>query len=149
MLAVAEGQKLREDLLDAGLVRLDRLIGQEFAALVLAGGIADARRAAAHQRDRLAAGLLQPAQHHDLDKRADMQRRRGAVEADIGDEIAALGLLIDALEIGALMQKAALGQHGEKIGTSGGWLRTRRTCAVGTVREAYPVGAASRPSAAA
>ena len=47
------------------------------------------RRAAAHQRDRLAAGLLQPMQHHDLQQRADMQRRRRAVEADIADERAA------------------------------------------------------------
>ena len=45
-------------------------------------------RAAAHQRDRLVAGLLQPVQHHDLYERADMQRRRGAVEADIGGDLA-------------------------------------------------------------
>ncbi len=29
------------------------------------------------------AGLLHPAQHHDLDEAADMQRRRGRIEADI------------------------------------------------------------------
>ena len=62
------------------------LVGQNLAALVLAGRIADARGAAAHQRDRAMAGLLHPVQHHDRQQRADMQRGRGAVEADIGGD---------------------------------------------------------------
>ena len=45
-----------------------------------------------------------------------MERGRGAVEADIADEIAAFRFGIDAFEIGALMQKAARHQNGEKIG---------------------------------
>ena len=45
-----------------------------------------------------------------------MQRRSGAVEANIGDEFAALGQLIETREIGALMQKAALDEYAEKVG---------------------------------
>jgi len=49
------------------------------------------RRAAAagrsaHQRDRLMTGLLHPIEHHDRQQRADVKRRRGAVEADIGGD---------------------------------------------------------------
>ena len=65
------------------------VVGEDAAALVLAGRVADPRGAAAHQRDRLVAGLLQPVQHHDRQQRADMQRGRGAVEADIGGDRAA------------------------------------------------------------
>ena len=60
------------------------LVGEQLAALVLARRIADLGRAAAHQHDRLVPGLLQPAQHHDLDQAADVEARRGRVEADIG-----------------------------------------------------------------
>ena len=85
-LAGAERQELRERALDRVLVGVDLLVGEDLARLVAAGRIADARRAAAHQRDRLVAGLLQPVQHHDREQVADMQRRRGAVVADIGDD---------------------------------------------------------------
>jgi hypothetical protein len=71
--AVAELQELREHLADAGQVPLDQLVGEDRAAIVLAGGVADARRSAAHQRDRTVAGLLHPVQHHDRHQRADMQ----------------------------------------------------------------------------
>ena len=47
--------------LHPGLVRLDLILGQELAALVLSGGVADLRRAAAHQRNRLMPGLLRRA----------------------------------------------------------------------------------------
>ena len=51
---------------DRGFVGLDLLLGQHGARLVLAGRVADLGGAAAHQDDRLVAGLLHPAQHHDL-----------------------------------------------------------------------------------
>ena len=51
--------------------------GEQLAALVLARGIADLGRAAAHQHDRLVPRLLQPPQQHDLHQAADMER--GAV----------------------------------------------------------------------
>ena len=54
-----------------------------------------------------------------------MQRGRRAIEADIGDEIAALGLFIEAGEVGALMQKAALGSARRENRMSDGKLRTR------------------------
>ena len=90
---------------------------EELARLVLARRIADHGGAAAHQRQRLAAGLLQPAQHHDLQQRADVQRRRGAVEADIGDQRSAQRLRVEAGEVRALMDVAALDQHAQEIGT--------------------------------
>ena len=58
-------------------------VGEQLAALVLARGIADLGRPAAHQHDRLVPGLLQAAQQHDLHQVADVERGRGRVEADI------------------------------------------------------------------
>ena len=68
-----EFQELGEDRADAFEIFVDHLLGEDAAAFVLAGGIADARGAAAHQRDRPVAGLLQPIQHHDRQQRADVQ----------------------------------------------------------------------------
>jgi hypothetical protein len=45
-----------------------------------------------------------------------MERRRRAVEPDIGDEIAALRDLIEPGQIGAMMQKAALDERAQKVG---------------------------------
>ena len=81
--AVAEGQEPGEDLLDAIEVRRDLCVGKHLARFVLAGRIADLGGAAAHQRDGLVAGLLQPAQHHDLHERPRMQAGRCGIEADI------------------------------------------------------------------
>ena len=77
------------------------------AGLVLAGGVADHRGAAAHQRDRLVAALLQPVQHHHGQEVADVQRPRGAVIADIGGGLSLRGKRVEALEIGALVNEAA------------------------------------------
>ena len=115
VLACAEAQEAGKHLLDAVLVALDVLDRKDLARLVLAGGIADAGGAAAHQRDRLVAGLLQPIKAHDLHHGADMQRRRGAVEADIGDELALLRQRIQRLGVRNLMNEAAVLQHIEKI----------------------------------
>ena len=61
---------------------------EQLARLVLEARIADLGGAAAHQHDRLVPGLLEPAQHHDLDEAADVERGRGRVEADIaGDDL--------------------------------------------------------------
>ena len=112
----AEGQELFEHLFDRVLVGIDLFQGENLAAFVLAGGIADAGGAAAHQRDRLAAGFLQPVQHHDRQERADVQRGRGAVEADIGGELPSRRLLVETGEVGALMNEPARGEHLEKVG---------------------------------
>ena len=105
--AVAEVQDLGEHALDALLVGLDLLDGADGARLVLARGVAHARGAAAHQRDRLVARLLQPVEHHDGQEVADVQRRRRAVVADIGDDLALGGQRVEAVEIGALVDEAA------------------------------------------
>src|SRR3546814_3620458 len=55
-----------EGLADLGDVGADLGVGEQLARLVAAGGIAHLGGAAAHQGDRPVAGLLQPAQHHDL-----------------------------------------------------------------------------------
>ena len=123
---VAEADEMGEGVLDARLVGLDRLDGEQLPALVLARGVADQGRAAAHQRHGLAAGLLQPVQHHDLDERADVQRRRRAVEADIGDEVARAGLVVEAREVRALMDIAALLHHAQEVGCGLETFRSRR-----------------------
>ena len=81
-----EFQKLGKDRADADEVLVDHVLGENAAAFVLAGRVADAGGAAAHQRDRPVAGLLHPIEHHDRQQRADMQRGGGAVEADIGGD---------------------------------------------------------------
>ena len=54
------------------------------------------------------ARFLQPAQHHDLDERADMERLGRGIKADIGWDDTRNHGLIKALIIGAIGQKAAL-----------------------------------------
>ena len=63
---------------------VDRLRRQQLALVVAEGRIADHRGAAAHQRDRPVAGLLQPVEHRDGDQIADVQAGRRRVVADIG-----------------------------------------------------------------
>ncbi len=113
--ASAEVDEAREGAFDALLVGLDLLQGQELAALVPPGGIADPRRASAHQRDRLAAGLLQPMEHHDREEMADVERGRRAIVAHIGHELARQGLRVEPLRIGALMNEAPLREHLQEI----------------------------------
>src|SRR5258707_7074976 len=115
MFACPELQKAREHLLDAVLVALNLLDPKDFPRLVLAGGVADPRGAAAHQRNRLVAGLLQPIEAHDLHHRADMQRGRSAVEADVANELAPGRERIQRVRVRNLMNKAAFLQHIEKI----------------------------------
>ena len=100
---------------DGGLVGFDFLQAAQRARFVLAGGIADHGGAAAHQRDRLVAALLQPIQQHHGQVVADVQRWRGAVIADISGRLALGGERVEAVEIGTLVNEAALPQHIEKI----------------------------------
>ena len=94
--AGAEIEKAREHGADRGDIGVDLLGGEQRAARVLAGGIADLAGAATHQRDRTMPGLLQPSQHHDGQQIADMQARRGRIEADIGRDRARRGLGVEA-----------------------------------------------------
>ena len=81
------------------------------ARLVLAGRVANLRRAAAHEDDGLAAGLLQPMQHHDGNEAPDMQGWRRTIVPDVGDNVALGGQFIEAGRIRALVDEAALGEN--------------------------------------
>ena len=116
---VAEGQELREHRLDARDIGLDVGVAQQLAAFVLARGIADLGRAAAHQDDRLVAGLLQTAQQHDLDQRTDVQAGCSGVKADVGDDRAALRRRVQFVRMGDLVDVAARLQRLEKVGLEG------------------------------
>ena len=49
-------------------------------------------------------------------ERADMERGRGAIEADIGDELAGERLFVQSRDIGALMNESARQKSAEKFG---------------------------------
>ena len=82
----------------------------------LPDGIADARGAAADQRHRAMAVLLQQAQDHDADQVADMQAVRGAVEADIRGHDARAQRGVERLGVGALEDEATVGGFLQKLG---------------------------------
>ena len=62
------------------------------------------------------AGLLHPAQRHDLHQAADMQAGGGGVEADVGADRALQSSSIQAFAIGRLVDMAALHQDADEIG---------------------------------
>ena len=105
-----------EDFLDARDVFVDLFRCQQGPLVGAKRRIADLCGAAAHQGNRFVAGFLQPAQHHDLDQRAHVQRGRGCVKADIGRDHAVRQSLVKALIIGAIGQKAAFDHHGHEFG---------------------------------
>lgn len=114
--AVTEGEVVGEDALDAGNVLGNRILGHQLAGFVLEGRIADHAGAAAHQRNRLVPGLLEPVQHHDLDQAACMKARSRRIEADIGRHGFLGQQFVEATFIGNLMNEATLGKRAKKIG---------------------------------
>ena len=56
---------------------------QQRALIRPKAGIAHFRRAPTHQRNRAPTGFLQPAQHHNLNETAYMQRVSGRIKANI------------------------------------------------------------------
>ena len=90
------------------MLRVDLLRGEKLAALVLARRIADLGCAAAHQDDRLVAGLLEAAQKHDLDQASDVQARRRGIETDVAGHDLLLRQRIEPLGVGNLVDVAAL-----------------------------------------
>ena len=118
--AVAEAEELTEDALDARHVGGDLLVALKLAGLVLAGGVADPRGAAAHQHDRLVAEALEPAQHHDRDQIADMKRAGGDVVADVGDRGPLRETRVEALRVRALVQEAAVGDLAQEVRAESG-----------------------------
>jgi hypothetical protein len=97
------------------LFGVDLLVRQHLARLVLAGRIADARGAAAHQHQRTMAVALQQAEDHDLHQAADMQAVGRAVEADIGRDGAIAERSIQCLGVGALEDEAPFGGFVQKL----------------------------------
>ncbi len=114
--ASAELQEVGEDLANARHVMGDLGIVEQLARLVAARRVADPGRAAAHQHDRLVAGLLEQAQQHDPGQIADMQAVGGAVVADISGDRPRLEARVERRQIGALMDEAAFGGGGKEIG---------------------------------
>src|SRR5262245_19019580 len=105
--STAETQEFCEYRFDAGNVCRNLGIAEELTRLILARRIADLGGAPANQHDWAVAGLLQLAQHHDAEQVADMQARRGAVEADIAGDALGSEQLVEAGFLGRLMDEAA------------------------------------------
>src|SRR5215813_6893243 len=104
---VTELDEFGEDRADSRHVTGDRGVVEQLARLVLAGGIPNPRGAAAHQHNRLVPALLEQPQQHDADQAADVQTVSCTVIADIAGDAAAAEPLVERLEIGTLMNKAA------------------------------------------
>ena len=114
---IAELQELREDSADPRHIAGDFFVIEEFPRLVFARRVADPRRAAPHQHDRLVPAPLEEAQQHDRHQAADMQTVRRAVIADIGYKPAGEQPLVERFHVGALVDKAAFERCGEEGGT--------------------------------
>jgi hypothetical protein len=54
-------------------------------------------------------------QHHDRQERADVERRRGAIEADIGRDLLGLRQLVEHVGLRDLVDKAAAFEDVKKI----------------------------------
>ena len=117
--AVPEGQEAFEDPLDGGDIGLDPVLGEQLARLVLEAGVADLAGAAAHQHDGLVPSLLQSAQQHDLHQAADVERRRGRIEADIARHDLLRRERIQRGRIGELVEIAARRERVQQIGLVG------------------------------
>ena len=143
--AVAEGQEFLEHRLDGGDVGLDGFFGQLGPRGILAGRVADLGGAAAHQDNRLAAGLLEAAQHHDLDQAADVQGRCRGVEADVAGDHAGCGRCVQLGRVGDLVDIAARLKGLQEVGLEGGLGHRIRLGLGGEWRVARAYGSANSP----
>jgi hypothetical protein len=109
--AIAESEIAREHLLERQRIATDVIVGQQRAARVTKARIANTRRGPAHQHDGLMTRPLQPTQRHDGQEMPDMQAVGGGVEARIGRARTLNEGAVEPLEIGALVQEAAGGEH--------------------------------------
>jgi hypothetical protein len=64
-------------------------------------------------------GLLQPSQHHDGQQIADMEARRGGIEADIGRDRTGRGLGVEAAGVRDLMNESAFRENLQETGLVG------------------------------
>ncbi len=124
---------LRPDALDPG--RDD--VGVVELALRRRLGVADQAGRAADERQRSVAGELEAPQRQDLHEVADVQRRRGRVEAAVVGDGPGGQVLAQRLEVGRLGQQAAPRQVVQHTGPRGGRPRERR--ARHTTSEDVPV----------
>jgi len=112
---VAKADIGRKRPLDPGDIVINLRVGQQRPLIGAKARIAHLGRAAAHQHDRLAPRFLQPAQHHDLDQRAYMQRLRRRIKADIARHDPLDQSLVKRLIIRAIGEKAAGHHHAHEI----------------------------------
>ena len=113
---VPEGQEGLEGLLDAGDVGVDLFDGQHGPLGVLSGRVANLCCPATHQDDGTVPGLLQPAQHHDLDQRAHMQAGGRGVEPDIGRDRSRRACGVQRLDVRGLVDEAAFLKDTDEVG---------------------------------
>ena len=113
--AVTEAEVPRERLLHVVQVVVDDLRRHQLAGFVLEGRVSHHSRAAAHQRDRAMARLLEPVQHHDLGQVTDVQAAGCRVIADIGGDDLLAEKVVQSPVVGGLVDKAALGQNAQEI----------------------------------
>ena len=88
-------------------VRVDLLVADDLPHRGLARGIADARRAAAHEHDDLVPGLVEVAHREIGDHVADMERGARRIAAFVEGDRALVHRLGQALDIGALLDEAS------------------------------------------
>ncbi len=117
---VAEAQEAREGLAQRRDIFCDCVFGEDRALCIFAGGVADERRAAADDDDRSMTGLLPAAQAHDREQIADMETRRGAVEADIGRLRRVVQQCVELGGIRTLMDQVALIHFVQEVIVVGG-----------------------------
>ena len=114
--AIAEIEKTPEHLADAGEIGADLLDGEKLPRFVLERRVADFGGAATHQGDRPVAGLLHPAQHHDLHQRSRVQRGSGCIKPDIAADLARHGGGIEPFRVGDLVDESSGRQYVEEVG---------------------------------
>jgi len=114
-----EVEKARENATDRGDIGIDLFAREQRAAGILARGIADLAGAAADERYWPMAGFLQPPQHHDGEKVADMKAGRGCIKTDIGRDRVGACLGVQAFGFRDLMNKSSRRQNLKKIGLVG------------------------------
>ena len=78
------------------------------------------------------AGALQPVEQHDLHQAADVQARRGAVEADVGGDDPLAQRSVERGLVGDLVDEAARSERVEEFGLWHGALSSHRTDASAT-----------------
>ena len=96
-------------------VGVDLVRRQKRALIGAEAGITHLGRAATHQGDRAVAGFLPPAQKHDVEQMAHMQRFGGRIISDIAGDGPFDQRIVKALQIGTIGQKATRDDLAQEI----------------------------------